>query len=111
MATKKVNKATFSYGGVELSLTKSNTQAAVQYTPSLKAPVTKRASRSATAPPQQIESFEMVSSRGSIGNKLDELRARPWHNCGNLTGPVFDNIGGICGRSLRLQQSVFGELL
>lgn len=78
MATKKADKATFSYGGVELSLSKSGTQAAVQYTPGRTAEPATRAKRGATAPPpQQIESFEMVNSKRNIGGKLDELRARP----------------------------------
>jgi hypothetical protein len=76
MASKKANKATFMYGGVELSLTKSKTAAAVQYNRGLRPPPEK-GKRSATAPPQQIESFELVRSKRGMDVQLDELRAQP----------------------------------
>lgn len=74
MASKKVNKATFSYGGVKLSFTKSKTKAAVQYTPGSRS--AKVARRGAVAPPS-IENFEVVTSKRGIDQKLDALRAQP----------------------------------
>jgi uncharacterized protein YraI len=73
MAAKKTNKATFNYGGVQLSLTKSKTQAAVQYTPGAKKTSSKRKAASA----QQIENFEVIKAKRNLNQKLDELRAKP----------------------------------
>ena len=73
MASKKVNKATFSYGGVKISFTKSKTDAAVQYTGARKA----KAARRGVAAPPSIETFEVVSSKRGIGQKLDKLRDQP----------------------------------
>ncbi|MFN0035737.1 MAG: S8 family serine peptidase [Saprospiraceae bacterium] len=74
MATKKVNKASFQFGGQTISLSKSKTQAAVRYTPGMK-PVPKR--RAATAAPEQIRDYEVVTAKRGIDQKLDALRAKP----------------------------------
>lgn len=77
MASKKANTATFKYGGVELSLTKSKTAAALQYTDGLVPSQEERRSRSAAAPPQKIQSFELVRSKRGMEVQLDALRAQP----------------------------------
>ncbi len=74
---KKVNKATFNYGGTQISLTKSKTQGAVQYTPSLRKAVPKRAARGVAAPSQELEGFEVFNAKRNLDQKLDELRAKP----------------------------------
>jgi len=77
MASKKVNKVSFSYGGEQISLTKSKTQAAVRYTPGMK-PAGKTKRRSAkTQNPELIRDFEVVNVKSGIDAKLDELRAQP----------------------------------
>ena len=65
-------KATFTYGGVPLHLSKSKTRAAVQYTRGAQ-----RASRRGAPPPPTGEGFEMVSAARGLDKKLDQLRARP----------------------------------
>ena len=72
MAKKKTDQATFSYGGVQISLTKSKTQAAVQYTGGRTA---KAAKRGVAAPPA-VKDFEVVSSSRGIDQKLDRMRAQ-----------------------------------
>jgi len=73
MATKKVNKATFKFGGETINLSKSKTQAAVRYTPGMKrAPKRKNA-----ADQEHIRDFEVVKSSRGIDQKLDALRAKP----------------------------------
>lgn len=67
---KKVNKATFSYGGDKLSLTKSKTKAAVQYTGVRNSKKTKRGE---VAPPL-LKGFELVTAKRGIDQKLDALR-------------------------------------
>ena len=74
MATKKVNKATFKYGGVNLSFTKSKTQGAVRYSPGAKTQVAKRG---AAAPPQQIEGFSVLETKRGIDQKIDAMREKP----------------------------------
>ena len=74
MSTKKVSKASFSYGGEIVSLTKSKTQAAVRYTPGMKPKATGRKNKNA---PEQIRDFEMVNVTRGVDQKLDELRAQP----------------------------------
>ncbi|TNE56460.1 MAG: hypothetical protein EP344_12555 [Bacteroidetes bacterium] len=69
----KVDEATFSYGGVQLKLTKSKTEAAVQYTGSHE----RRGARKVAEPPTTIENFEVVSSKRDIDKKLDTLREEP----------------------------------
>lgn len=73
MASKKINKATFKFGGETISLSKSKTQAAVRYTPELKKPVKNKK----TTFLHQIRDFEVVTAKRGIDAKLDELRARP----------------------------------
>ena len=73
MASKKADKATFSYGGVKMSFTKSKTQAAVQYTGNQKP----RAAKRGLAAPPAVENFEMVEAKRGIGQKLDALREQP----------------------------------
>ena len=73
MATKKVNKATFKFGGETINLSKSKTQIAVRYTPGMK-----RAAKRKNAPEQElIRDFEVVKSTRGIDQKLDALRAKP----------------------------------
>lgn len=73
MATKKVNKATFKFGGETINLSKSKTQAAVRYNPGMKrAPKRKNA-----ADQEHIRDFEVVKSTRGIDQKLDALRAKP----------------------------------
>lgn len=76
MAAKKVNKVSFSYGGEQLNLTKSKTQAAVRYVPGMKGAKTKSRSKK-TPDKDQIRDFEVVHFRGSADTKLDQLRAQP----------------------------------
>ncbi len=71
MASKKTDKATFSYGGVQLSLTKSKTQAAIQYTGGR---TNKTAAKRGVASPPSVKDFEVVSSSRGINQKLDQLR-------------------------------------
>ncbi|MFN4253560.1 MAG: S8 family serine peptidase [Saprospiraceae bacterium] len=71
---KKLNKATFNYGGAPLSLTKSTTQAAVRFNPSTKP--TGRAARSLASGPE-LESFQVVTAKRGIDAKLDKMRALP----------------------------------
>lgn len=73
MASKKVNKATFSYGGVQISLTKSKTQAAVQFTGGR----TNKAAKRGVAAPPSVKDFEVVSSKRGIDQKLDKMRQQP----------------------------------
>ena len=77
MASKKVSKATFTYGGVKISFTKSKTKAAVQYNPNLKKSPAKRASRGVAAPPSQVGEFEVFQASRGIDQKLDQQRERP----------------------------------
>lgn len=71
---KKLNKATFNYGGASLSLTKSTTQAAVRLNPSAKP--TGRTARSLASGPE-LESFQVVTAKRGIDAKLDKMRALP----------------------------------
>lgn len=73
MATKKVNKASFKFGGETLELSKSKTQAAVRYTPGMK----RAAKRKNAAETEQIRDFEVVKTTRGIDQKLDALRAKP----------------------------------
>lgn len=73
MATKKVNKVSFKFGGETINFSKSKTQAAVRYTPGMK-----RAPKRKNAPDQEhIREFEVVKSSRGIDQKLDALRAKP----------------------------------
>ncbi len=72
MATKKVNKATFQFGGEEISLSKSKTQVAVRFNPGMKLKPKRK-----TAPNEQVRDFEIVTAKSGIDAKLDKLRAHP----------------------------------
>jgi hypothetical protein len=73
MATKKVNTASFKFGGETINLSKSKTQAAVRYTPGMKrAPKRKNA-----AEQEHIRDFEVVKATRGLDQKLDALRAMP----------------------------------
>jgi hypothetical protein len=72
MATKKVNKATFQFGGEEISLSKSKTQAAVRYNPGMKQPAKRKGVQN-----EKVRDFEIVTAKSGIDAKLDKLRARP----------------------------------
>ncbi|HNL40286.1 MAG TPA: hypothetical protein PKH43_14145, partial [Saprospiraceae bacterium] len=74
--TKKLNKISLNYGGIKISLSKSKTDAAVQYHPGAPKSTAKKANRGAVAAPP-IEGFEVVRSKRGIDKKLDQLRARP----------------------------------
>lgn len=74
MAAKKTNKATFNYGGIKLSLTKSKTQGAVKRNSGTAKPITKRG---AAAPSQDLEGFEVFNAKRNLDQKLDDLRATP----------------------------------
>lgn len=95
MATKKVNKATFNYGGIQISLTKSKTQGAVQY--GVKKKAAKTAKRGVAAPPQDLEGFEVFNTSRNLDKKLDDLRAKPevsvgthvWHVDGEEDTPFI----------------------
>lgn len=76
MATIKTNKATFIYGGKEVSFTKSKTQAAVRYTPGMQPAAGKRKA-GAAKPVEQLRDFEVLDLKRGVDNKLDELRAKP----------------------------------
>jgi uncharacterized protein YraI len=94
MAKKKVNSASFTYGGVPLNLTKSDTEAAVRYTESHQR---KGAVKRSTTPPPDFKGFELVSSKRDIGKKLDELRDQSdvdvgthvWHVEGQEDTPLI----------------------
>lgn len=85
MAAKKVNKATFNYGGVKLSLTKSKTKGAVQYGAKKKS-----AKRGGAAPPQELEGFEVFNAKRNLDQKLDNLRANPEVSVGTHVWHVGD---------------------
>ncbi len=76
MASKKVNTATFKFGGESLSFTKSKTQAAVRYTSGMK-PSSRRKSSTKAPANEQLRDFEIVRTRGGIDRKLDALREQP----------------------------------
>ena len=74
MATKKVNKVSFNFGGEKIEFTKSKTQAAVRYTPGMKPAKSKRRKAAQT---EQIRDFEVVNVSRGIDQKLDALREQP----------------------------------
>jgi len=121
MASKKVSKASFMYGGMELNLTKSTSQAALQYARGLKPPPAK-GKRGATAPPQQIENFELVRAKRGVDIQLDKLRANPevsvgthvW-NVGNDEDVPFIPTGNLYiefkpGTKIEKQQEIIDSL-
>jgi subtilisin family serine protease len=67
---KKLNKASFNYGGITLNLTKSTTQAAVRFS-------SKPNARTAKTVDSALESFSLVSAKKGVDSKLDKLRALP----------------------------------
>lgn len=73
MAEKNMDNVTFSYGGKQIKITKSKTDAAVQYT---RAHESEPAKRGVLAPPA-VEGFEVVSDQENIGGTLDALREQP----------------------------------
>ncbi|MCB0532989.1 MAG: S8 family serine peptidase [Lewinellaceae bacterium] len=95
MTKKKADKATFTYGGVKINVTKSDTEAAVQYTEARERKSAEK--RSGAAPPPDFKGFELVSSKRDIGKKLDDLRAQPevavgthvWHVEGEEDAPLI----------------------
>lgn len=74
MAKKNTDEASFSYGGQTIKITKSKTDAAVQYT---KAHEDKPARRGAAPAPPTVEGFELVTDPDNIGSTLDTLREQP----------------------------------
>lgn len=74
MATKKVNKVSFNFGGEKIEFKKSKTQAAVRYTPGMKPTSTKRRKGAST---EQVRDFEVVKVSRGVDQKLDALREQP----------------------------------
>lgn len=74
MAKKKTDEVTLSYGGQQITLTKSATEAAVQHTPMHGAAP---ARRSLVGAPLAVEGFDMVRTSENVGQVLDELRRQP----------------------------------
>ncbi|MEZ4892414.1 MAG: S8 family serine peptidase [Saprospiraceae bacterium] len=72
MANRKVNKATLKFGGEEISLSKSKTQAAVRYNPGMK-----QSSRRKKKDVEQVRDFEVFTAKRGIDSKLDKLREQP----------------------------------
>lgn len=74
MATKKVSKVSFNFGGEKIEFKKSKTQAAIRYTPGMKPAASKRRKPANT---EQIRDFEVVKVSRGIDQKLDALREQP----------------------------------
>ncbi len=74
MAKKKTDEVTLNYGGQQITLTKSETEAAVQHTPMHGAAP---ARRSLVGAPLAIEGFDMVRTSEDVGQVLDQLRRQP----------------------------------
>lgn len=74
MAKKKTDEVTLNYGGQQITLTKSETEAAVQHTPMHGAAP---ARRSLVGVPLAIEGFDMVRTSEDVGQVLDQLRRQP----------------------------------
>ncbi|MCA0236682.1 MAG: S8 family serine peptidase [Bacteroidetes bacterium] len=85
---KKVNTATFKFGGETLKFTKSKTEAAVRYNPGMK-PASKRSTGKSKSP-EQLRDFEIVKSRTGIDKKLDALREKPEVSVGTHVWYVND---------------------
>lgn len=88
MASKKVNTATFKFGGETLKFTKSKTEAAVRYNPGMK-PAAKR-SFGKTKAPELLREFEIVKARVGLDKKLDALREKPEVSVGTHVWYVND---------------------
>ena len=83
MATNKLNTATFNYGGTQLNLTKSATQAAVRYTPGMKP--------KGEDQKEQVRDFELVDTDpDGLDDQLDVLRAQPEVSVGTHVWLVED---------------------
>jgi subtilisin family serine protease len=67
---KKLNNASFEYGGITLNLTKSTTQAAVRFS-------AKPNTRTARSLSGELEGFSMISAKSGVDKKLDKFRALP----------------------------------
>ena len=76
MASINNDKATFTYGGKEVSFNKSKTQAAVRYTPGMQPAAGKRKASAAQAV-DQMRDFEVLDLKRGVDAKLDDLRAKP----------------------------------
>ena len=77
MASINTNKATFTYGGKEVSFTKSKTQAAVRYTPGMQPATGSKRKAGAAKPTDQMRDFEVLDLKRGVDAKLDDLRAKP----------------------------------
>lgn len=73
MAGKRSKKVTLKFGGEEITLSKSATQAAVKYTPGENT----ASRRSVGPPPSVVDEFELISAKRGMDARLDELRASP----------------------------------
>ncbi len=76
MASIKTNKATFTYGGKEISFNKSKSQVAVRYTPGMQPAAGKRKA-GAAKPVEQLRDFEVLDLKRGVDSKLDDLRTKP----------------------------------
>lgn len=74
MAKKKADEVTLNYGGQQITLVKSDTDAAVQHTPMHGAAP---ARRSLDAAALGVGSFSLVHAPGGVGQMLDKLRRQP----------------------------------
>ncbi|MCS7036042.1 MAG: S8 family serine peptidase [Saprospiraceae bacterium] len=90
MAKKEVREVTLNYGGQQITLTKSDTEAAVQHTPMHGATP---ARRSLVGAPLAVEGFDMVRVSENVGQTLDELRRRPEVAVGTHVWNVGDQQG------------------
>jgi uncharacterized protein YraI len=121
---EKLDQATLKYGGVELNLTKSPDQAAVQFTPGRRAAGDPFAtsSRSAGAPQGDLQDFEVFRSVENIDEQLDALRQQAdvsvgthvWHVDGEDDTPFIPTgklyIEFKPGTDDAVQQDVLDEL-
>ncbi|MFN4080122.1 MAG: S8 family serine peptidase [Saprospiraceae bacterium] len=71
MAKNRGKKVTLKFGGKEITLHKSETQAAVKYAPGEHV----AARRDSGPPPPVVDEFELISARSGMNARLDELRA------------------------------------
>ncbi len=71
---KKTDEVTFTYGGQQITLTKSETEAAVQHTPVHGAEPVRRSMMGA---PLSIGDFSMLRASEGIGDILDNARRQP----------------------------------
>ncbi|MEI6410718.1 MAG: S8 family serine peptidase [Bacteroidota bacterium] len=121
MASKKVNQASFSYGGTQINFTKSKTQAAVRYMPGMK-PASKNKSNSKEEDQEQLRDFQILNMKTGIDDKLDELRGNPdvsvgthvWHIDGEDDTPFVPTgylyVEFLPGTDNNLELALFDEL-